>query len=172
MKQFKTYLSVLVFVLISQLSFAEGSSLKVYFFLSETCPICQAATVTIKNLHSEYKEKGVEFVGIFPNISMSDTSSMAQFGQKYGLTFPLLLDTEQALTKRFGATITPQIFVVEESTQTVIYKGKIDNGFERVGRKRQVTTAHYLKNAMDQWLQKQPITISETEPVGCFIVKK
>lgn len=97
---------------------------------------------------------------------------MAQFGQKYGLTFPLLLDTEQALTKRFGATITPQIFVVEESTQTVIYKGKIDNGFERVGRKRQVTTAHYLKNAMDQWLQKQPITISETEPVGCFIVKK
>lgn len=151
---------------------ASASVATVYIFLSETCPICQSATVGLRNLYKEYHDKGIDFVGIFPNQSVSNAESIEKFGKKYQLDFLLKLDEGQQLTGKFSATITPQVFVVQESNQEVVYNGKIDNGFERVGKKRQVTTEHYLKNALDELLANKPVSVRETEPVGCFIMKK
>lgn len=149
---------------------ASASVATVYLFMSETCPICQSATLNLRNLYEEYHAKGVDFVAVFPNVTVSNAGSIEKFAKKYHLDFSMRLDDNQQLTRRFSATVTPQVFVVNAADQ-VLYEGKIDNGFERVGKRRQVTTEHYLKNALDECLSGKPITVRHTEPVGCFIIK-
>lgn len=151
---------------------APASVATVYVFLSETCPVCQSATLGLRGLYKEYRERGVDFVGVFPNVGVSDAASIERFAKKYQLEFPLRADENQRLTQRFAATVTPQVFVVAPDGERVVYRGKIDNGFERVGKRRQVVTEYYLKNALDELLANRPVTVTETEPVGCFIIKK
>ena len=173
MNAFKHYFSCLLFVtLFASAKATPTDSVTVYIFLSETCPICQTATLELKNIYNQYHSKGVEFVGLFPNTEMSNDLSILKFGKKYNLPFPLKVDEGQQKVKQFSALVTPQVFVVSNADGQIIYNGRIDNGFERVGKKRQVTTEFYLKNALDEILSNRPVTMKETLPVGCFINKK
>lgn len=171
MKRLKKGLLSVCLLLLVSFARASGPEATVYVFLSETCPICQSATLGLKRLYEEYHGKGIAFVGVFPNVTLSTPASVEKFAKKYGLDFPMQVDENRKWTTHFGATVTPQVFVTEGTEGEVLYRGKIDNGFERVGKRRQVTTEFYLKNALDEWLAGRPITLKTTEPVGCFIVK-
>ncbi|MCX6198087.1 MAG: redoxin domain-containing protein [Bacteroidetes bacterium] len=162
---------LLFFLLFGLFSVRASDSISVYIFLSETCPICKSQTLTLRQLYSEYSAKGVSFIGLFPNQEYSTNESIQQFGKKYKLDFELKRDEGQKMVKNFSATTNPQIFVVRKSTQQILYKGKMDNGFENIGKKRQVITEHYLRDALESILQKKEIVVKETQPVGCFIIK-
>lgn len=140
-----------------------------YIFLSENCPICQSETIELKNLNEQFAAKGVEFVGVFPNTSISTEASIKKFKQKFSIPFMLKIDAGQELTKQFSATITPQVFVVRKSDNKVLYSGKIDNSYERIGKRRTVVTEHYLQMALQSILKDETPNPSETKAIGCFI---
>jgi len=141
----------------------------VYIFLSETCPICKNATLELNKLHTEYAKLGYNFIGIFPNENISTQETRASFGKKFHLNFPLISDTNQHFTQQFSATITPEVIVWSEPKQKILYRGKIDNSFESVGKRRTVTTEFYLRNALESLLKNTSESITFTQPVGCFI---
>jgi peroxiredoxin len=162
----------LILLFCSLNSFASKSdSVQVYIFLSETCPICQSVTLNLKAIISEFESKGVAFTAVYPNVNVSNKNSIEKFNRKYNLNIRSLLDENQNVTKKYAATITPEIVVVNSQSEKVIYRGKIDNGFEAIGKKRTVITEHYLKNALISKLNNQEIGIKETKPVGCYIIK-
>lgn len=164
--------TILLFCLLYALFSVHASdSISVYIFLSETCPICKSQTLTLRQLYSEYSSKGISFIGLFPNEEYSTNESIQQFGKKYKLDFELKRDEGQKMVKKFSATTNPQIFVIRNATQQILYAGKIDNGFENIGKKRQVVTEHYLRDALESILLQKEIEIKETQPVGCFIIK-
>lgn len=144
----------------------------VYIFLSETCPICKNATLELNKLHNQYVKYGYSFIGLFPNESISTVETRASFAKKYRLDFPLVRDTNQHYTKKFSATITPEVIVWSEPKQKMFYRGKIDNSFESVGKRRTVTTEFYLRNALESILKNTSESITFTQPVGCFIQTK
>lgn len=146
-------------------------SITVYIFLLETCPICQSITIEMKNIYAKYESKGINFVGLFPNQDLSNGASIKKFGKKYNLPFELRMDEHQRLVQQFSATTTPEVFVVRNTDNKVLYRGRIDNSFEGLGRRRQVVTEHYLDSALKNILLNQPIKPTETKPVGCFISK-
>jgi len=150
---------------------AASDSISVYIFLSESCPICQNQTLVLRQLYSEYSAKGISFTGLFPNQEYSTKESIEKFKAKYQLVFELKRDEGQRMVKKFAATTNPQIFVINKATQQVLYKGKINNGFENIGKKRAVITEHYLRDALESILHQKPIAIKETQPVGCYIIK-
>lgn len=155
-----------------QLSLSKANdSLTVYVFLSETCPICQNQTFYLRELQQEFAGKKIAFVGVFPNEKFSTKESIDKFAKKYRLNFTLQRDENQTLTKMLGATITPQVIVYQHNTKEIKYNGMINNGFERVGRRRQVITDFYLRDALLALTEGKPVTLPETKPVGCFIVK-
>jgi peroxiredoxin len=163
----------LIFIVILACSFSFSraeDSISVYVFLSETCPICQNQTLTLRQLYEQFSAKGVLFTGLFPNTEYSNNESIQKFRKKYKIDFELKKDEGQKLVKKFSATITPQVFVVRNSTQEILYRGKIDNGFESIGKKRQVITQQYLKDALESVVNRNEIKVKETQPVGCFIV--
>jgi peroxiredoxin len=164
---------ILVFLFGMNLStMAGGKGLTVYIFLSESCPICQSVTTELKKLHQQFGPLQVEFIGLFPDGILSDAQTRQAFGKKYGLSFPLQPDSGQVLTKKFKAEITPEVVVVSNETETIIYRGKVDNSFASLGKRRTIVTEHYLRNALESWTAGKKILLSVTQPVGCIIQKK
>lgn len=139
----------------------------VLVFLSESCPICQKYTLTLKSLWAEFSGKNIGFYGVFPSTSV-EIDSVVGFARKYSIPFPLLLDSTQALTSLLKAKITPEAVVLSGSGE-VLYQGRIDNLFPLIGRKRYAATSHELKDALVSILGAKPIQVKNTQPVGCFI---
>lgn len=165
-------LTLLFLFAFSLSTMAGGKGLTVYIFLSETCPICQSVTNELKKLHQQYGPMQVEFIGLFPDGILSDSETRAAFSKKYGLSFPLQLDSGQLFTRKFHAEITPEVVVVNNETETILYRGKVDNSFASLGKRRTVVTEYYLRNALESWMAGKKILLSETQPVGCIIQKK
>jgi peroxiredoxin len=146
-------------------------SITVYVFLSETCPICQRVTLDLRTLDADYTDKGIRFTGIFPNTAVSTGESVSGFAEKYDLPFQMEIDESQELMQEFKATITPEVFVVRNSDRQVLYSGRIDNRYARVGKRRQVVTSHDLRDALDHILNGKEPDPAKTEAIGCYIMR-
>lgn len=147
------------------------SKITVYIFLSETCPICQSVSSELKKLDAQYDDQSVRFLGIFPDSVLSTPQTRWKFASKYGLGFEMQPDPGLALTTALSARITPEVVVRENETGTILYRGKIDNSFASLGKRRTVVTEHYLRSALESWMMEKKPLLSETEPVGCLIQK-
>ncbi len=145
----------------------SGQKATVYVFLSETCPICQSYTLTLKDLYKKYNAKGVTFVGVFPNY-YADQDSISYFKKHYSIPFELMIDKNSELTKRFSASITPEVFVVDVQGQ-VLYSGRIDDCFYALGKRRKVISSKDLEYALEAITKNEKIKASKTEAVGCII---
>ena len=139
----------------------------VYIFLSESCPICQSYTLTLKELYKKYSDKNVKFVGVFPNY-YADSDEIQKFKNKYSIPFPLIIDKDAELTKHFSATITPEVFV-ENSEKQLLYSGRIDDSFFAIGKRRKVITTNELADALNAIANNEPIKVNKTQAVGCII---
>ncbi len=139
----------------------------VLIFLSESCPICQKYTLTLKSLWAEFGSKNIGFYGVFPSTSV-EIDSVKGFAGKYAIPFPLLIDSAQVLTSLVKARITPEAVVLSARGE-VLYQGRIDNLFPQIGRKRYAATTHELNDALRSILRQEQIQVKRTEAVGCFI---
>jgi len=123
----------------------------------------------LNRILKKYPSELLQFEGIFPNLDLSNMESMTEFKRKYQLQFPLELDINQLLVKKFNATVTPQVFLVETQTEKIIYSGKIDNSYERVGKRRKVVNEHFLESAIENYQNQISISPVQTNPIGCYI---
>ncbi|MDB5269229.1 MAG: hypothetical protein JWP58_2269 [Hymenobacter sp.] len=140
----------------------------VYVFLAETCPISQAATLPLRELHGRYGAQGVRFVGVFP-ARETNAAGLAAFAKTYQLAFPLQADAGHRLTKKLHARVTPEAVVVAADGRTVLYQGRLDDAYAGLGQHRAVTRQHELADALAAVAAGQPVAVPRTEPVGCFI---
>lgn len=161
--------TIVTLIVVLASGFTQKSTSKettVYIFLSETCPICQSYTLTLKELYQKYNSK-IKFVGVFPNY-YADSDSIFAFKEKYSMPFELIMDKDSKLTKHFKASITPEVFVETESGK-LLYSGRIDDSFYAIGKRRKVITSTELSDALIQIVSGQPVTVPKTQAVGCII---
>ena len=144
-----------------------SKQITVYVFLSETCPICQSYTLTLKEFYKHYSEMNVHFVGVFPNY-FSSQKGIEEFKTKYSIPFECIMDKGGQLTKHFQATITPEVFV-EDETKQILYCGRIDDSFFALGKRRTVVTTNELADALKQISSGQSIKTTKTQAIGCVI---
>ena len=72
-----------------------GKKVVMLEFWATWCDICKAEMPTLQKEYAEFKDKGYELLGI--TLSRGDDKDRAkiqQLKEKYGLTYPLLMDTE------------------------------------------------------------------------------
>jgi thiol-disulfide isomerase/thioredoxin len=174
----KQWLSILLSLSIT-LVFAQNATekrLKAYVFLSDECPMCQGYAPVLNQLHADFGEKGVEIIGVFPNYYATDSSILA-YKTEYNIQFKILKDSTFTLTNRFKASITPQVFLVNEAKKDVytegslLYSGQLDDAYFRAGKRRGMTSEHYLKAAIEAVLANKKPAISTTKSIGCVIVR-
>ncbi len=146
-------------------------SITVYIFLHESCVISQYYTLPLKKLHKEYANENIQFIGLFPNFS-SKPNQIEAFKEKYQIPYELKTDYFHKKKEKFEATVTPEVVVYNESKGQLIYRGRIDDAYARVGKRKRVTTTSELKNVLESIRNNQPIIVSNTQAIGCFIDKK
>ena len=146
----------------------ERDSVVVYAFLSTICPMCIAYTPVLNQIAAEFGAKQVKVVGVFPNFYTSD-SLVNLYRKEQPIDFEVIIDRDLALTNKFGATLTPEVFVV--SNNQVLYQGLIDDSYFRPGKRRGKTSKHYLKTALNAIIHNQKPSLSYTQSIGCAIVK-
>lgn len=160
---------LLLCCLSSSAKFPPGpAGVKVYFFLREDCLVSQYYTLTINELHQQYASQQLVFEGVFPNESSTELG-VAVFKEKYNISFPLKLDVNQELTQKFSAKITPEVVVYDSGRDKVVYQGRIDNSYVRVGKRRRVVSQTELKDVLLALQCGDDSEFERTEAVGCFI---
>lgn len=140
----------------------------VVFFLSEECTICQYYTSSIKTLTKQYESDSIRFYGIFPQ-RFSTPAAIKDWQQTYSIPIHLYADTSRAFTRALKATITPQVVVFNTVTGAIVYSGRIDNGYVRIGRERTVVTQHELNDVLQSITKYLPVTTPTAAPIGCYI---
>jgi di/tricarboxylate transporter len=139
----------------------------VYVFLAATCPISQAATLELRTLHERYAHAGVAFVGVFPDSTVTAADRM-QFARDYQISFALRADDQHVLTRRFGATITPEVVVVSAAGQKV-YQGRLNDEYLGLGQRRTLVQHHELADALASLVAGRPVAVAQVPAVGCLI---
>ena len=164
------YTFLLIFPMHFSLFTTHSSEVKVIIFLGEECIISQHYTLLLNDLYQDYKSKGFTFMGVFPNPS-SNSMKIQAFREKYDIQFPLQIDKQQAFKDQFNVQVTPEVVVYQPSIKEVLYQGRIDNTFFRIGKRRSVTTTSELKDVLEAIHQDQVIPHGWTKAVGCFITE-
>lgn len=150
-------------------SFEKIDSLGVYIFLHDECMITQYYTPELIRLVKKYQGRPIGFTGYFPNPSTT-SDRIDAFGKTYGIVFPLKEDYAKEVTRRFGITITPEVAVQDLRTGQLIYRGRIDDSYVRVGKRKLIIQHHDLEQVIDDWLDRRlPDQTIETRAIGCFI---
>lgn len=141
-----------------------------YVFMAEECPVCNYLGKTLKRLSTDYAED-VHFVAVFPQ-RMSNIKTASLFKSKYDL--PLLtieIDHEQVITNRYGATVTPEVVLVD-SEGKVVYQGRINNSYAAPGRMRHGKVTEDLELAIQAAIVNKQVPKPWPEPIGCYITKR
>ena len=141
------------------------SKLVVLVFIANHCPVSAAYEERLKQLAVDYCERDVELVAI--SVSQLDSDrldKMKERGKDSKFSFPYLQDASQAIGRRYGATMTPQVFVLN-AERRIAYMGAFDDRWKDAAK----VETHYTRAAIDALLAGKPPEIRETRPVGCAI---
>lgn len=139
----------------------------VIYFLSPECPLCQNYSLSMREMHQQYGDDDVLFLGVFPGKWYSEAEIKA-YTLKYNLQFTMLLDDENTLVNSLGATVTPEVYLISSEGE-IEYEGRIDDWVGTLGTKKKNANNEYLKNAIIAFLSSKSIDPSKTTAVGCLI---
>lgn len=138
----------------------------VVVFLGVECPLAKLYGPRLAELAADYADRGVAVIGI--NANRQDTlTELASYGRRHGIDFPLLKDNLAQAVEAFGATRTPEAFVLD-SQRVIRYQGRIDDQYD-VGALRDAPTQRFVRDALDAILAGKEVAVTETNAVGCFI---
>jgi len=82
-----------------KLSDFKGKTVVLYFYPKDDTPGCTREACAFRDEHSALKKAGAVVLGVSPDSGPSH----AKFAGKYKLSFPLLADTDHAVSEKYGA---------------------------------------------------------------------
>jgi peroxiredoxin len=156
--------------------FADARLLAVVFTCNH-CPSAQGAESRFKALAEDFAKDGLQMVAISPNDPESvrlnelgysvygDTlEEMKLHASEQGFTFPYLYDGEtQSVSRAFGVTATPQIFLFDQA-RILRYVGRIDDS--KLGDPSTIKT-HDARLAIEALLAGTDVATPSTRAHGC-----
>lgn len=145
----------------------EKTKACVLIFVSTDCPIANAFQPDLRSLHQTYGHQGVACYMIYcaPRLT---AATVTKHVDQYEVQMPAIFADSQGIAKRVGATVTPEAIIVNRSG-TISYRGMINKLYAVFGKKRQLATKHYLRDACDEILENRTVTTTSTKPIGGFI---
>jgi peroxiredoxin len=135
-------------------------------FIATQCPYSNAFNHIMAKLAQEYAAKGVAFVGINSN-KTEPAAEVASHARSHNLGFPVLKDDGNVLADRLGATVTPEVFLLD-SEWTLRYHGALGNSASPTTKAEEATDAE-IRPALDALLTGQPVARAKTKAFGCTI---
>jgi peroxiredoxin len=117
-------------------------------------------------LAKDYSAKGITFLGINSN-KTEPVEEVAQHAREKGLDFTILKDTDNKVADLYGASVTPEAYVIDKNG-AVRYHGALGSS-GRPTTDPAVANSNEIRAALDQLLAGQNITQAKTKAFGCSI---
>ncbi len=140
-------------------------------FTCNHCPYANLYESRIADLHRKFAPQGLPVVAINPNdpdiVPDDSFDAMVKRAKAKKYPFAYLFDEKQSVYPKFGATRTPQVFVLDKDL-IVRYIGAIDDNPETPEQVKK----HYVEDAANAVLRGQKPQPDFTRAVGCTIKKK
>lgn len=144
-------------------------------FTCNTCPYAVMYEDRLVELSKKAKEAGYPIIAIMPNdLSIKPDDSldkMKERSEEKGFDFPYVIDAKQEVFPQFGATRTPEVYVLDKTEEgfKVAYHGAIDDNHEDAT----AVKVNYIHNAFDALGKGETVDPGSTKAIGCSIkVKK
>ena len=147
---------------------AEGV---IVIFTCNHCPYSKLYEDRIIDIHNRYESQGYPVFAINSNDAKAYKSdsfkNMKKRSKEKGFTFEYAYDETQEIATKFGATRTPEVYLVSKSDAgyKLEYTGAIDDNAknpDEVGSK-------FLEEAIQSLKDGKEIDPSKTKAVGCTI---
>jgi peroxiredoxin len=141
-------------------------------FTCNTCPYSVAYEDRLIELHNKYAPQGYPIIAINPNdVKASPKDSykdMQVRAREKNFPFPYVYDETQEITRTYGATRTPHLYVVqkqEDGSFKVAYIGTIDDN----SREPAKVQKKYAEDALDELVAGKAVSQPNTKAIGCTI---
>jgi peroxiredoxin len=138
-------------------------------FLCNHCPYVIHVNPEIVRIAADYKNAGVQFVGISSNNAIKypqdGPEKMTEHAKETGYTFPYLYDESQDIARIYDAACTPDFYLFDEQLH-LVYRGRIDGS--RPGNDKPLDGSD-LRQAIDNVLEGKEISPVQYPSAGCNI---
>lgn len=140
-------------------------------FTSNHCPFSKAYEDRLMALDRRLGPQGFPVLAIMANdpVVYEDDSfeNMKTRSREKGYSYPYAMDETQAVARSFGATRTPEVYVLKQSRGqfTVEYIGTIDDSPQDGASVQR----RYVEEAVANLLAGRPVQSPITKPIGCAI---
>ena len=141
---------------------ALRGNITLVMFISVQCPVSNSYNDRMEALYQDYARKGVKFIVINANRT-EPAAAVAEHAQAHGFQFTLYKDENNVVADKFGATVTPETYVIDASG-TIRYHGSIDDS-QNPSR----VTSQRVRQALDAVLAGKQPPQTETKAFGCSI---
>lgn len=150
----------------SMKDFGDKKGLVVVFTCNH-CPTVQAYEDRMIAFQNEYGPKGFQLIAINSNETENypedNYEEMVKRSRKLGFNFLYLRDDDQSIARAYGATHTPEFFVLD-GRRTLRYHGKMDDN-----KVHSASRINYVRDAADAILAGEEVNETETYSIGCTI---
>jgi peroxiredoxin len=136
----------------------------VVVFTCNHCPVAVAYEDRIINFANKHAGPDSKVAVVAINVNNIDKDRMPKMKERAaekGFPYPYLYDETQQIGRQYGASVTPEFFVLNKERK-VVYMGAMDNNMN-VAK----ATANYLEPAVEAALHGQTPAKAETRAMGC-----
>ena len=162
----KTLSALLVFLVLPFWGVAQ-ETWHVYVFLAEDCPVCNYMGKPLSAVALKYEDR-VGFHAVFP-FKNSTYKTSQLFKEQYDmLSYETLLDKDKELTKKLGASVTPEV-VITDNEGEIHYRGRINSAYYAPGKMKHSSVKDDLDEALSLLLLGGEVPKPWPTPVGCYI---
>jgi peroxiredoxin len=138
------------------------------------CPYVKASHSkgSLKETAKKRAAKGVVWLGInsaAPGKQGYGPERVLAGKKAFGLEHPILVDETGKIGRIYGATNTPQMYVID-AQGVLVYQGAIDNSPDGEGESpSDGKLINYVDAALDDLAAGRPVGTKDTKPYGCTV---
>jgi thioredoxin-related protein len=140
-------------------------------FSCNTCPYVIKNQERMLQIAATAKANNVGVIVINSNEAQFDDvdsyAAMQTYAKQQGYNFNYVVDEKAAVANAFGATRTPELFLLNKNG-ILVYKGAIDDSPADAKNVKIINA----KNAIESIAQGKAISVTETKSIGCTIKRK
>lgn len=147
----------------------------VLVFLANHCPWVKGNDRDLIKLVNDFQGQSVRVVALGVNLRKDDAlPAMKEHAAKVGYNFLYVHDPTQEVGRKYGATHTPEYFVLNKERR-IVYTGLLSNSpalMESNGSIRYTNGEPkevYVRDAINAALAGKPVAVTETRAQGCTV---
>jgi peroxiredoxin len=148
------------------LSDFKDTPVVVVVFTCNSCPYAVDYEDRINELAKKHQGESAKVKVVAINVNLVAADSLAKMQERSkakDFAFPYLFDESQQIAKAYGATRTPEFFVLD-AERKIVYMGAMDDNSDAAK-----VTKQYLGPAIDSALSGTMLKVKETIAIGCNI---